>query len=73
MSLSRGRTELYREIQGLQLGHSAYLEEQFGRTGPFWGRQYFFWHNGKPLKLILEGFSPALDAYLGDMAQPSAL
>lgn len=51
----------------LQLGHSPYLEQQFGRVGPFWGRQYLFWHKGKPLTLIHEVFSPALDEYLGDM------
>ena len=38
---------------------------EFGETGPFWGRQYFFWHNDKPLTLIYEVFSPALQRLLG--------
>ena len=69
VNLSRGHIELYREIQSLQCGHSAYLEQQFGRAGPFWGRQYLFWHDGKPLTLIHEVFSPALDEYLGEMTR----
>ncbi len=65
VNLSRGRAELYREIQSLQQGDSKFLERHFGRPGPFWGRQYLFWHGGKPLTLIHEAFSPALDDYLG--------
>jgi chorismate lyase len=38
---------------------------EFGEAGPFWGRQYFFWHNEKPLTLIYEVFSPALQRLLG--------
>ena len=38
---------------------------EFGEAGPFWGRQYFFWHNDKPLTLIYEVFSPALQRLLG--------
>lgn len=64
-SLSQGRTELYRDIQQVYCGHSAYLEEQFQARGPFWGRHYVFWHNGKPLTLIYEVFSTALECYLG--------
>ena len=38
---------------------------QFGRTGPFWGRQYLFWHDRKPLTVIHEVFSTSLERYLG--------
>ena len=41
------------------------LRRQFGLPGPFWGRQYLFWHEGRPLTLIHEIFSPALQRYLG--------
>lgn len=64
-SLSQGRTELYRDIQQVYCGHSDYLEEKFHTAGPFWGRHYVFWHNGKPLTLIYEVFSTALEQYLG--------
>ena len=66
-SLSRLRTELYRDIQGIHYGHSAALTEAFQEDGPFWGRHYLFWHNGQPLTLIYEVFSPYLSKYLGPM------
>ncbi len=66
-SLSRLRTELYRDIQGIHYGHSAGLTEAFQEDGPFWGRHYLFWHNGQPLTLIYEVFSPYLSKYLGPM------
>jgi chorismate lyase len=65
-SLSRLRSELYRDIQGIYYGHSAVLESAFAEKGPFWGRHYLFWHHGKPLTLIYEVFSPYLKRYLGD-------
>ena len=69
VNLSRERAELYREIQTLQHGDSNFLEQHFGRPGPFWGRQYLFWHGGKPLTVIHEVFSPALEEFLGPMQQ----
>jgi hypothetical protein len=41
------------------------LEQQLGCSGPFWSRQYYFWHEGQPLTLIHEVFSNKLEAYLG--------
>ena len=38
---------------------------QFGCPGPFWARSYLFWHDGQPLTLIYEAFSPRLHAFLG--------
>ncbi|NJR65703.1 MAG: DUF98 domain-containing protein [Leptolyngbyaceae cyanobacterium CRU_2_3] len=64
-NLARSRTELYRDIQGVQYGHSAALEIAFGQSGPFWGRYYLFWHHGRPITLIYEVFSPYLIKYLG--------
>lgn len=64
-SLSRLHTELYRDIQGIYYGESEALETGFGEKGPFWGRNYLFWHSGKPLTLIYEVFSPYLSKYLG--------
>jgi chorismate lyase len=63
-NLSRLHTELYRDIQGIYYGHSPELENAFQQTGPFWGRHYLFWHNGQPLTLIYEVFSPYLKKYL---------
>ncbi len=66
-SLSRLRTELYRDVQGVEFGHSTPLELAFGQRGPFWGRHYLFWHHGRPITLIYEVFSPYLTKYLGPM------
>jgi chorismate lyase len=65
-SLSRLHTELYRDIQGIYYGNSKALELAFQEKGAFWGRHYLFWHNGKPLTLIYEVFSPYLRKYLGN-------
>ena len=65
-SLSRLHTELYRDIQGVYYGNSEALESAFGEKGPFWGRHYLFWHDGQPLTLIYEVFSPYLRKYLGE-------
>jgi chorismate--pyruvate lyase len=67
-SLTRLRTELYRDVQGLYYGHSPALEAAFEQKGPFWGRHYLFWHHGQPFTLIYEVFSPYLTKYLGPMA-----
>lgn len=66
-SLARLRTEIYRDIRQVYLGHSPALEQAFGQSGPFWGRHYLFWHDGQPLTLIYEVFSPHLAKYLGPM------
>ena len=64
-NLAKLRTELYRDIQGIEYGYSAPLEQAFGQAGPFWGRYYLFWHHGRPITLIYEVFSPYLEKYLG--------
>jgi chorismate lyase len=64
---SLARLELYRDLKGIYCGHSSDLEKAFGQPGPFWGRHYLFWHNGQPLTLIYEVFSPYLQKYLGAM------
>ena len=40
----------------------------FGHAGPYWGRQYVFWHGRRPLTLIHEVFSPALQRFLGPLS-----
>lgn len=66
-SLTRLRTELYRDVQGIHYGNSSALESAFEQPGPFWGRHYLFWHHRKPLTLIYEVFSPYLTKYLGSI------
>ena len=66
-SLTRLRTELYRDVQGIYYGNCVDLELAFKQSGPFWGRHYLFWHHGQPLTLIYEVFSPYLTKYLGPM------
>lgn len=70
-SLAKLRTELYRDVQGIEYGDSKALELAFGQPGPFWGRYYLFWHHGKPLTLIYEVFSPYLAKYLGPIKMRS--
>lgn len=69
-SLSRKRTELYREVLAVYYGESPALESAFAQKGGFWGRHYLFWHQGKPLTLIYEVFSPYLRKYIGPLALP---
>jgi chorismate lyase len=64
-SLANLRMELYRDIREAFRGDSEALERAFGCPGPFWGRYYLFWHDGKPLTLIYEVFSSCLESYLG--------
>ncbi len=64
-SLATRRTELYRDVQGLYCGDSEPLAQAFNHPGPFWGRHYLFWHQGQPLTLIYEVFSPQLLQCLG--------
>lgn len=59
------RVEVFRDIHSVHFGHCEQLEGMFGTQGPMWGREYVFWHDGKPLTVIHEVFSPALDDYLG--------
>jgi chorismate lyase len=66
-SLSEERMELYREINSVYYGHAPGLEAAFGVAGPFWGRDYVFWHRGEPLTVIQEAFSSALSEHLGPM------
>lgn len=42
---------------------------RFQARGPFWGRQYLFWHADKPLTLIYEVFSTELQQFLGSPRQ----
>lgn len=64
-SLANLRAELYRDVQGIYYGESSTLAAAFAQPGPFWGRHYLFWHNGQPLTLIYEVFSPYLSRHLG--------
>ena len=64
-SLTEGRTELLREVDGLALVEADWLEERFGRPGPYWSRHYRFFRQGRELTVIREVFSPALEHWLG--------
>jgi chorismate--pyruvate lyase len=69
-SLTTRRAELFREVDGLAQVDAPWLEERFGRIGPFWSRHYRFFRGGKELTVIREVFSPVLERWLGP-AQPS--
>lgn len=64
-SLTEGRTELFREVDGLALVQADWLEERFRRPGPYWSRHYRFFRQGRELTVIREVFSPALERWLG--------
>ncbi|KMM17497.1 hypothetical protein SYNGFB01_03810 [Synechococcus sp. GFB01] len=64
-SLTSNRAELYREVDGLARVDAPWLEERFGRRGPFWSRHYRFFRGGRELTVIREVFSPALERWLG--------
>ena len=64
-SLTQGRSELFREVDGLALVQTDWLEETFGHRGPFWSRHYRFFRGGVALTVIREVFSPQLETWLG--------
>lgn len=70
-SLTAGRAELFREVDGLARVEAPWLEEGFGRVGPFWSRHYRFFRQGRELTVIREVFSPALEQWLGPASEAS--
>lgn len=64
-SLTEGRAELFREVDGLALVEAPWLGQRFGQPGPYWSRHYRFFRQGKELTVIREVFSPALERWLG--------
>lgn len=64
-SLTSGRAELFREVDGLGQVRAPWLSERFGCPGPFWTRHYRFFRNGRELTVIREVFSPLLETWLG--------
>ena len=70
LSLTSNRAELFREVDGLALVAAPWLEQRFGRSGPFWARHYRFFRGGEPFTVIREVFSPDLEHWLGPATQP---
>ena len=64
-SLTQGRSELFREVDGLALVEAEWLDRTFGHRGPFWSRHYRFFRGGIALTVIREVFSPQLETWLG--------
>ncbi len=67
-SLTAGRAELFREVDGVAQVQEPWLEERFACPGPFWSRHYRFFRQGRELTVIREVFSPALETWLGPAA-----
>ena len=65
-SLTQGRSELFREVDGLALVNAKWLENKFQLEGPFWSRHYRFFRKERELTVIREVFSPQLENWLGD-------
>lgn len=72
-SLAANRTELYRDMRAVALGHEESLAQAFDTQGPLWRREYLFWRDGRPLTLIVETFSPGLARWLGPDRRLSSL
>ncbi len=64
-SLTQGRSELFREVDGLALVNADWLELEFEEEGPFWSRHYRFFRQEKELTVIREVFNPQLQTWLG--------
>tara|TARA_B100000579_G_scaffold147047_1_gene119330 strand:+ start:1418 stop:2002 length:585 start_codon:yes stop_codon:yes gene_type:complete len=64
-SLTQGRSELFREVDGLALVDSNWLKLEFQEDGPFWSRHYRFFRQQKELTVIREVFSPKIEKWLG--------
>ncbi len=71
-SLTQGRSELFREVDGLALVTAKWLEIEFGRAGPFWSRHYRFFRQERELTVIREVFSPELEMWLGPVPRGEA-
>lgn len=67
-SLTAGRAELFREVDGLALVQAGWLEDRFSIPGPYWSRHYRFFRQGRELTVIREVFSPVLERWLGPAA-----
>ena len=65
-SLTKGRSELFREVDGLALVRSDWLETKFQHQGPFWSRHYRFFRHQRELTVIREVFNPTLEIWLGN-------
>ncbi len=65
-SLTQGRSELFREVDGLALVKSDWLEAKFQHQGPFWSRHYRFFRHQRELTVIREVFNPTLETWLGN-------
>jgi len=65
-SLTAGRAELFREVDGLGQVEAEWLQQRFGLPGPYWSRHYRFFRAGRELTVIREVFSPALQRWLGE-------
>ena len=64
-NLTQDRSELFREVDGIALVNSQWLEDHFCFKGPFWSRNYRFFRDKKPLTIIREVFNPQLESLLG--------
>ena len=72
-SLTQGRSELFREVDGLALANASWLESEFNQAGPFWSRHYRFFRNEKELTVIREVFSPLLEKWIGPISRSQSL
>ena len=65
-NLTKGRSELFREVDAISIVDSHWLQEEFSIKGPFWSRNYRFFRNKKPLTIIREVFNPYIEKWLGN-------
>jgi len=64
-NLTKDRSELFREVDGIAIVNAPWLKTEFLIEGPFWSRNYRFFRNRKPLTIIREVFNPHIEEWLG--------
>ena len=64
-SLTKDRSELFRQVDGLNLVEANWLNKRFNNEGPYWSRYYRFFRNQQELTVIREVFNPKIEDWLG--------
>ncbi|MGQ9837881.1 MAG: chorismate pyruvate-lyase family protein [Cyanobacteriota bacterium] len=72
-NLIQERLETFRELRSLYCGQAAPIAQLLGCSGPFWARHYLLLHEGEPLTVIYEVFSPRLSADQGIQRRAAAV
>ena len=59
-SIIKSEVEIYKKLHEIYYGYCQYLEEEFQKNTPMWGRKYTMYYNNKSSITIQEFFSPLI-------------